>query len=118
MLGDRKRDGSLNSREMSRTIIVGAGIAGLTHSLALARLGRPSLVLEARAEPSTDGAGIQLGPNATVILDQLGVLDAVAEQAGRPESIIVRGISDGGTIARLPLPSSGAGTDRKPAAGR
>lgn len=84
---------------------MGAGIAGLTLSLALARLGLQSVVLEARPEPSTDGAGIQLGPNATAILDQLGILDPVAQQAGRPDTIIVRRIGNGQTIAQLPLPS-------------
>ncbi len=114
MPGYRKRLSGLNASPTSRILIVGAGIAGLTLSLALARLGLRSQVLEARASPTTDGAGIQLGPNATSILRELGVLDAVSLHAGRPKAIIVRKIADGHVISTLPLPAPDSAPDQAP----
>ena len=103
MPSHRERDGRLSLRENSPIIIAGAGIAGLTLSLALARHGLRSVVLEARDEPTTDGAGIQLGPNATVLLDRLGVLDTVKQSATQPEAVIVRSLATGNIICKLPL---------------
>jgi heterodisulfide reductase subunit A-like polyferredoxin len=48
-------------------LIVGAGIGGLATSLALARRGIASHVLERRPAFNEDGAGIQIGPNGTRI---------------------------------------------------
>ncbi|MEM8971640.1 MAG: FAD-dependent monooxygenase [Pseudomonadota bacterium] len=114
MPGCRKRDSGLNASLTSRPLIVGAGIAGLTLSLALARLGLRSRVLEARPSATTDGAGIQLGPNATSILGELGVLDAVTKHAGKPRSIVVRKIADGQIISTLPLPTPDQSGDQAP----
>lgn len=103
MLSHQKRDDLLSLPENSPIIIVGAGIAGLTLSLALARHGQRSIVLEARDQPITDGAGIQLGPNATVLLDRLGVLNAVKRSATQPEAVVVRALATGKFICELPL---------------
>ncbi|MBB4569686.1 FAD-dependent monooxygenase [Rhizobium leucaenae] len=57
--------------------IIGAGIAGLTAALALARNGIRAAIFE-QAEALTEvGAGLQISPNASRILDTLGVLDAL-----------------------------------------
>ena len=53
--------------------IVGGGIGGLTSALALAQVGIDSVVLERYADGTEVGAGIQLTPNATRILNQLGL---------------------------------------------
>ena len=55
-------------------IIAGAGIAGLTAALAFAVRGYPVRVFERAQRLDEIGAGIQLSPNATRILDRLGVL--------------------------------------------
>lgn len=68
-------------------LIVGAGIAGLTAALALARRGITSTVVEAFREPSEVGAGLQVAPNASRILRNLGVLDALTDKAVAPSSI-------------------------------
>ncbi len=86
--------------------IAGAGIGGLTTALALSQRGVGSCVLEARAELSEAGAGIQLGPNATRILLDLGVLQAVVDTASEPEAIIARDGATGEVLSRLPLGSS------------
>ncbi len=74
-------------------------------ALALAQAGRRSLVLEARPEFSIAGAGIQIGPNGTRVLQKLGVADALAPLAGcaRGHSRLSR--NAGQRLARLPLGS-------------
>ncbi|GAB4357023.1 MAG: FAD-dependent monooxygenase [Oricola sp.] len=73
--------------DKANILIAGAGIAGLTAALALARRGIASTVLEAFPAPSEVGAGLQVAPNASRILGKLGVLDALVEKAVAPRSI-------------------------------
>jgi salicylate hydroxylase len=55
--------------------IIGAGVAGLTAALALAKHGISSEIFE-QAEALTEvGAGLQISPNASRILGKLGVLE-------------------------------------------
>ena len=77
---------------MRRALIAGAGIAGLTSALALAKVGVGSIVFERAAAWEEFGAGLQLSPNATRVLGALGALDSIAELATRPHAIrILRG---------------------------
>lgn len=67
--------------------IIGAGMAGLTAALALARHGIRSDIFE-QAEALTEvGAGLQISPNASHILDTLGVLDALLPIWLEPEEV-------------------------------
>lgn len=86
-----------------QVLIVGGGIGGLAAALALERRGIPSRVIEAREHPSEAGAGLQVGPNGTRILETLGIADALRELAGRPEAILVRDATTGAELARMPL---------------
>jgi salicylate hydroxylase len=92
-----RRDGS------APVLIAGAGIGGLATALALARKGIASQVLESRAEFGTEGAGIQIGPNGTRILQSLGVSDALKPHVGVPAAVAVRDGARGSELARLPL---------------
>lgn len=56
-----------------KVIIAGGGIGGLTAALSLAKRGIRSVVLERAPELGEIGAGIQLGPNAFRVFDELGV---------------------------------------------
>jgi salicylate hydroxylase len=71
-------------------LIVGGGIGGLAAALAVAKHGRPAHVLERAPQFSEIGAGLQLAPNATRMLDRLGLLDAVLEHAVRPKRLVMR----------------------------
>ena len=62
-------------------VIVGAGIGGVAAALALARTGIRSTVLEASPQLGEIGAGIQLGPNAFHVLDQLGMGESLLRGA-------------------------------------
>lgn len=71
-----------------RTIyIAGAGIAGLTLALGLAKFGLRVVVLERNAAISEFGAGLQISPNARKVLDKLGLGEAIEAQSFVPEGI-------------------------------
>nr|WP_165446072.1 FAD-dependent monooxygenase [Bradyrhizobium uaiense] len=89
---------------MTRTVIVaGAGIGGLTASLTLAAQGFRVVVLEKAERLEEAGAGIQLSPNASRILVELGLKEPLARRAVTPESVNILSTRAGGEIARMPL---------------
>jgi salicylate hydroxylase len=89
---------------LTRTIVVaGAGIGGLTASLALAAKGFRVVVLEKAERLEEAGAGLQLSPNASRILVELGLQPRLSPLAVTPESINIMSARAGGEIARLPL---------------
>ena len=69
--------------------IAGAGIAGLTLALALAKFGATVVVLERNPVVSEFGAGLQISPNARRVLDGLGLDDAIAARSLEPAGIDV-----------------------------
>ena len=88
----------------SRTIfIAGAGIAGLTASLALARAGFRVVVLEKSERLQEAGAGIQLSPNASRVLIDLRLQPRLAARAVVPDAISLMSARGGGEVTRLPL---------------
>lgn len=84
--------------------IVGAGIAGLTAALCFARKGISSTVIEQAAELTEVGAGLQVSPNASRILAELGVLASLEAIWMEPESIELR---SGTSLRRLTAVPSG-----------
>lgn len=89
---------------VTRTIVVaGAGIGGLTAALALAAKGFRIVVMEKAERLEEAGAGIQVSPNASRILVELGLQPRLAGRAVTPESINIMSARAGGEIARLPL---------------
>ena len=84
-------------------VVAGAGIGGLTAAIGLARAGLRVTVLERAPVIDEVGAGLQLGPNATSILADFGVLDRVLKLALVPEALRIRSARSGDEIARLPL---------------
>ncbi|MGX1100024.1 FAD-dependent monooxygenase [Amorphus sp. MBR-141] len=86
-----------------RIAVAGAGIAGLTSALQLARLGHDVDVYERATTLSEVGAGIQLSPNVGRLLSQLGLDAALDAHAVQPDSVQMRSGRDGRTIARVPL---------------
>ncbi len=89
---------------MSETVLVaGGGIGGAAAALALARAGFTVRLFEARNDPAEAGAGLQLGANGVKALRALGVADAVAAVAGRPEAIELRLPHSGRVVSRVKL---------------
>lgn len=71
-----------------RTIyIAGAGIAGLTLALALAKFGATVVVLERNKAIQEVGAGLQISPNARRVLNQLGLDRQIAAKSLEPSGI-------------------------------
>lgn len=64
--------------------ILGGGIAGLSVALALHKRGYTPRVYERRAGPATMGAGVTLWPNASFVLEELGLLQDIEAIGGRP----------------------------------
>ena len=88
----------------SRTVIIaGAGIGGLTAALALARNGFRALILEQAERLEETGAGIQLSPNATRILVDIGLAGRLRPHIVALAAIRVLGGRSGREIVRIPL---------------
>jgi salicylate hydroxylase len=67
--------------------LAGAGITGLTLALALAKFGASVVVLERNPALSEFGAGLQVSPNARLLLNQLGLDEAVESRSIEPSGI-------------------------------
>ncbi|MBD5787612.1 FAD-dependent oxidoreductase [Cellulosimicrobium terreum] len=85
------------------TVVVGGGIGGLATALALRRSDRPVTLVEQAPEFGEIGAGLQLGPNATRILDSWGLLDAVRAVGVEPSRLVLRDAMTGADLATLDL---------------
>jgi len=83
--------------------VVGAGIAGLTAAIALARRGFAVNVFERAPVLQEIGAGIQLSPNAVAVLQRLDVLDDLTGQLVEPDAIDIRDAKNGRRLAVIPL---------------
>jgi salicylate hydroxylase len=89
--------------KLGPVLIAGGGIGGLTLGLALASEGIASTILERAEVFSEAGAGIQLGPNAVRVLQNLGVAAPLAPMVACPQAIILLDGPSGRPLARLPL---------------
>jgi len=74
--------------ERTQILVAGGGIGGLAVALALARRGRAVHVIEREPEFGEVGAGLQLAPNASWALDQLGVLPEIHSYAVFPKRLV------------------------------
>ncbi|WP_328396223.1 FAD-dependent oxidoreductase [Nocardia sp. NBC_00416] len=84
-------------------VIVGGGIGGLSTAFALSRLGLRVRVLERSKEFGEVGAGIQLAPNCTRILDDYGLLTEAKARGVVPDRMVMRDAVDGSELTSLDL---------------
>ena len=83
--------------------IIGGGIGGLTAALAFARMDARVTVYEQAPALTEVGAGLQITPNATRVLDKLDLSDAIAATGITAQAVVpVDGIT-GKPIARFDL---------------
>lgn len=89
---------------MTKTLLVaGGGIAGMATGFAAARVGWQATMFERVAEFSEVGAGVQLGPNVTRILQAWGLGEALAQVAAFPVGLHARSMTSGEVLATLPV---------------
>ncbi len=84
-----------------RVLIVGAGIGGLGAANALARAGIETVVLEQAKALGEVGAGVQLGPNATRVLQAMDLLEPLQRKAVTPEAQIAYSFDTGETLRHV-----------------
>jgi salicylate hydroxylase len=84
-------------------VIVGAGLGGLAAAISIQLAGHHAIVLEAAPKLGEIGAGIQLTPNVTRLLDRWGLGEEIARTAVHPETIWFKRWQDGKKIAKTTL---------------
>jgi salicylate hydroxylase len=93
----------MTRKQLEQVVVGGGGIGGLAAALACARQGVPVQLLERAAQLSEVGAGIQIGPNVTRILQAWGLGDALAQVAAFPKRLQARDAQTGQVLGSLRL---------------
>jgi 3-hydroxybenzoate 6-monooxygenase len=99
----RERALSMEPAHRVPVLIVGGGIGGLAAALALARRGLTAHVLEQATVFGEIGAGIQIAPNASSVLDRVGVLEQIASCAVYPKRMLLVDALSGETLTAVDL---------------
>jgi salicylate hydroxylase len=84
-------------------IVVGGGIGGLSAAFALSRKGLKVRVLERSKEFGEVGAGLQIAPNCTRILDAYGLLEEAIRLGVLPVTMVMKDAVDGTVLTSLDL---------------
>src|SRR5579884_3036328 len=79
----------MNQHHRIPFLVIGGGLGGLTTALALSRKGYPVHVIEKAHEFGEIGAGIQIAPNGSRALDELGVLSETRSYAVYPQRLLI-----------------------------
>ncbi len=93
----------MTSNEPKQVVIAGGGIGGLAAALACAQRGVPVQLLERAPQLSEVGAGIQIGPNVTRILQAWDLGAALAQVAAFPKQLQARDAQTGQVLGTLTL---------------
>ncbi|PUE53355.1 FAD-dependent monooxygenase [Limnohabitans parvus] len=93
----------MTRKQLEQVVVSGGGIGGLAAALACARQGVPVQLLERAAQLSEVGAGIQVGPNVTRILQAWGLGEALAQVAAFPGRLQARDAQTGQVLGSLRL---------------
>jgi salicylate hydroxylase len=89
-------------------LVAGGGIGGLACALACAQAGHDINLFERAAVFESVGAGIQLGPNVTRILQGWGLADALKLVVAFPELLHVRDARSGKPLGQMRLGQTAA----------
>ena len=93
----------MTRNERNPVVIAGGGIGGLAAAMACARQRVPVQLLERATQLSEVGAGIQIGPNVTRILQAWGLGAALAQVAAFPKQLQARDAQTGQVLGTLRL---------------
>ncbi|KZW01800.1 FAD/NAD(P)-binding domain-containing protein [Exidia glandulosa HHB12029] len=81
-------------------IVVGCGLGGLSAAYALARGGHKVTIVESAPAIAEVGAGIQVSPNVSRVLESFGLSERLARDAVEPEGIVFRSYKTGQLVGR------------------
>lgn len=84
-------------------LVAGGGIGGLAAGVALSRAGASVRLIERSEHWGEVGAGIQIGPNVTRLLEGWGLGTALAQVAFWPRQLQARDARTGQVLGSLPL---------------
>lgn len=87
----------------SDVLVVGGGMAGLAAALGLQNNGAAVRLVEQASEFGEVGAGLQMAPNATRILERWGLLEELLDVGVRPRNLVFRDALSGEELARQDL---------------
>lgn len=90
-------------RSSFRVLIIGAGLGGLGAAVCLAHKGHKVTVLEANAQLSEVGAGIQVPPNSARVLDSYGLKKRLLQVVTWPNNLVYRRYATGEVLNSTPL---------------
>jgi salicylate hydroxylase len=90
-------------------LVIGSGIGGISAAIAMRRAGLDVSVFEQASTISEVGAGIQISPNASRLLERFGLGQAMERAAVRPSAVVHRRWEDGSELSRQPLGDAIAG---------
>ncbi|MEY3610956.1 MAG: 3-hydroxybenzoate 6-hydroxylase 1, partial [Pseudomonadota bacterium] len=93
----------MTRKQLEQVVVSGGGIGGLAAALACTKRGVSVQLIERAAQLSEVGAGIQIGPNVTRILQAWGLGDALAQVAAFPERLQARDAQTGQVLGSLRL---------------
>jgi len=86
-----------------KILIAGGGIGGVTAALCLIDAGFEVELFERAPALGEVGAGIQISPNGVKVLERLGLGEALARVAFRPEALQMRIGATGGQVFAIPM---------------
>jgi salicylate hydroxylase len=90
-------------KRATRVSVIGAGLGGICAAIALRQRGFDVAVFEQAAELGEVGAGIQLSPNAMLVLRALGLEDEFVAIAFEPDRHVVRNWKSGREVSATPM---------------
>lgn len=93
----------MTRKRLEQVVVAGGGIGGLAAALACARSDVRVQLLERAPQLSEVGAGIQIGPNVTRILQAWGLGDALVQVAAFPRQLQARDARSGQVLGSLRL---------------
>src|SRR5918911_1623178 len=95
------------SKQPLRIAIIGGGIGGMAAGLTLSRAGFDIALYEQAPQFGEVGAGIQLGPDTTRRLFELGLERHLREVVAEPTTFEIRRWQSGDLLTHIPLNRGG-----------